>query len=158
MGIDRPFTKLSSEYPPVRYRKITLYVSTRLGILFRKAAFKTGFRVVDFARVLITLGLTVTLLSLDEAWVTTASKRALLGGLGEAGKRGYADRSMGRSGVWVAVCLPVQVLTLVEEFARSSGMGRNEALRSFLQLGLATYLKGKVTLQKLLTQVERGEE
>jgi hypothetical protein len=134
MGIDKLLTKLSSECPPVRYRKMTLYVSPRLALLFRKAAIKDGFRLVDFARVLVTLGLTVTLLSLDEAWITRASKRALLGQLGEAGKRGYTYRGMGRSGVWVSVCLPVGVLGLVGEVTRSSGWGRNEALQSFLQL------------------------
>jgi hypothetical protein len=53
---DKLLTQLSSSSPPARYRKITLYVSTRLGLLFRKAASKDGFRLVDFARILVTLG------------------------------------------------------------------------------------------------------
>jgi hypothetical protein len=134
---------------------MTLYVSTRLGLLFRKAAVKDGFRLVDFARIMVTIGLTVALLSLDEAWITRARKRALIGQLGEGGKRGYAYRGMGRSGVWVAVCLPVGVLGLVEKYARSSGLGRNKALQSFLQLGLATYLKGKTSLVKAIAKVEQ---
>jgi hypothetical protein len=155
MAMDKLLTQLTSGYPHATYRKITLYVSTRLGLLFRKAAAKDGFRLVDFGRILVTLGLTISLLTLDEAWVTGARKRALPGQSGEAGKRGYAYRNMGCSGVWIAVCLPVEVLRLVEEFARSSGLGRNQALQSFLQLGLATYLKGKRTLLETIAQVEK---
>jgi len=95
---------------------------------------------------------------MDEAWVTRASKRILLGRLVGFGKRGYAHRGMGRSGVWVAVCLPVGVLGLVEEFARSSGLGRNDALQSFLRLGLVRYLKGKGNLREALAQVEARRE
>ena len=94
--------------------------------------------------------MTATLLSLDEEWAARARKRVLLGQLGVAGKRYYANRSMSRSGVWVAVCLPVGVLNLSDEFARSSGLSRNEALQSFLQLGLATYVKDERTLRKAI--------
>ena len=55
MVTDKLLTRLSSSSPPATYRKITLYVSTRLGLLFRKAATRDGFRLVDFARVLVTL-------------------------------------------------------------------------------------------------------
>ena len=143
-------TQLSSSSKSARYRKITLYVSTRLNLLFRKAAAKDGFRLGDFARLLVTLGLTVTLVSLDEEWVARAQKRALLGRLGVVSKRSYSNRSLSRRGAWVAVCLPVGVLTLADQFARSSGLGRNEALHSFLRLGLATYLKGKTTLREAI--------
>jgi hypothetical protein len=152
---EKLLTGLSSSSPPAPYRKTTLYVSTRLGLLFRKAASKDGFRLVDFARILVTLGLTATLLSLDDAWVIGARKRALLGGLGVASKRYYGDRILSRSGVWVAVCLPVGVLALADEFGRSSGLGRNHVLQSFLQIGLATYLKGKRNLLKAIAQVEQ---
>lgn len=147
--MNRVLTRLSSSSSPPPYRKMTLYLPTRLGLLFRKAAAKDGFRLVDFARILVALGLTATLLSLDEASITAASKRALLEPLGVAGKRYYAHRSL-RSGVWVPVCLPVGVLALVEEFTRSNGLGRNEALKSFLQLGLATYLKGETIRRKAI--------
>ena len=149
MVTDKLLTQLTSSSPPATYRKITLYLSTRLGLLFRTAAAKYGFRLVDFARILVTLGLTTRLLSLDEAWVTRARKRALLGQLGLAAKRYYADRSLS-GGVWIAICLPVGVLTLADQYARSSGLGRNQALQSFLQLGLATYLKGITTLRKTI--------
>jgi len=152
--MDRVLTRLSSGYLHAKYRKITLYVPSRLGLLFRKAAAKDGFRLVDFGRILVTLGLTVTLLNVDEAWITRARKRALLGRLGGTSRRGYAYRNMGHSGVWVAVCLPVGVLSLVEEFTQSAGLGRNEALRSFLRLGLATYLRGKTTLLRAMAQAE----
>jgi hypothetical protein len=153
MATDKLLTRLSLSYPPARYRKITLYVSIRLGLLFRKAAAKDGFRLVDFARLLLILGLTRTLLSLDEAWVARAQKRALLGQLSIASKRPYATRSISRSGVWVAACLPVGVLTLVDEFARPSGLGRNQALQSFLRLGLVTYLKSETTLRKAKSHI-----
>ena len=122
MATDKLLTLLSSTSPPAPYRKITVYVSTRLGLLFRKAAVSEGFRLVDFARVMVTLGLTATLLSLDETWASRARKRTLLSELGVVGKRHYAYRIMGRSGVWVAVCLPVEALALVDKFARSSGL------------------------------------
>ncbi len=67
--------------------------------MFRKAAAKDGFRLVDFARILATLGLTITLLSLDEAWVVRAKKKALIEQLSVARKRSYAYRSLSRSGV-----------------------------------------------------------
>jgi hypothetical protein len=156
MVTDKLLTQLSSSSPYAKYRKITLYVSTRLGLLFRKAAAKDGFRLVDFARILVTLGLTTTLLSLDEEWVTRAQEKTLLGQWGVAGKRCYANRSMNRSGVWIATCLPVGVLALVDRFAQSSGLGRNEALHSFLRLGLVTYLKSKTTLLKAIAQVEKS--
>jgi len=155
MATDKLLTRLSSSSPPARYRKITLYVSIQLGLLFRKVAARDGFRLVDFARILVTLGLTVTLLSLDKAWVSRARKRALLGQLGVVGKRYYAYKSLSRSGVWVAVCLPVGVLALADEFAGKSGSGRNQALQSFLQLGLATYLRGETMLRKAIAETER---
>jgi hypothetical protein len=150
MTMDKLLTHPSSSSLLATYRKITVYVSTRLGLLFRRAAAKDGFRLVDFARFLVMLGLTATLLSLDEAWVTRAQKRALLGHLSIANTRSYAIRSMSRSGVWVAACLPVGVLALVDEFARSSGLGRNQVLQSLLRLGLVTYLKGQTTLRKAI--------
>jgi len=55
MSIDRLLTKLSSDRPPVGYRKMTIYMSTQLGLSFRKAAINEGFRLVDFARALVTL-------------------------------------------------------------------------------------------------------
>ena len=154
MAMGKLLTRLSS-YPPAKYRKITVYVPARLGLLFRKAAAKDGFRLVDFGRVLVVLGLTMTLLSLDEARIVRAGKRALLERLGVAGKRSYAYKTLGRSGVWVAVCLPVGVLDVAEEFTRVSGLGRNQALQSFLQLGLATYLKGKRTIRNAIAQLEK---
>jgi len=38
----------------------------------------------------------------------------------------------------------------VGKFARSSGLGRNGALESFLRLGLVSYLHGKITLLKAI--------
>ena len=78
----------------------------------------------------------------------------MLGQLGGV-KRSYAERSMSRGGVWVSVCLPVGVLGLVEEYAHSSGLGRNQALQSFLRLGLGAYLRGKTTLLKAIAQAEK---
>jgi len=150
MATDKLLTQLSSSSPPATYRKMTLYVSNRLGLQFRRTATKDGFRLVDFARILVMLGLTATLLSLDETWVTRAWKRAFLGQSGVAAKRSYANRNLGRSGVWVAVCLPVGVLALLDQFTRSSGLSRNRALHSFLRLGLVIYLKGKRTLMKAI--------
>jgi len=149
MAVDELLTQLSSNSPSAQYRKITIYSSTRLGLLFRKAALKDGFRLVDFARVLVTIGLTATLLSLDEAWV--ARERLMHEQLGATAKRSYTtNRSTIGRGVWIAVCLPAGVLALVDKFARSSGLGQNGALESFLRLGLASYLHGKITLLKAI--------
>jgi hypothetical protein len=99
----------------------------------------------------VILGLTATLLSPDEAWIARARKRALLGWTGGVGgKRYYASRSLSQRGVWVTVLLPVRVLALAEEFAQRSGLGRNEALHSFLRLGLVSYLKGETVLRKAI--------
>jgi len=156
MATDKLLTQLSSSSPPAAYRKMTVYLSTRLGLVFRKAATKDGFRLVDFARILVMLGLTATLLSLDEAWVARARKRAFLGQSGVAAKRSYANRSLSHSGVWVAVCLPIGVLALLDQFTRSSGLGRNRTLHSFLRLGLVIYLKGKRRLVKAIAdQVDK---
>jgi len=155
MNTHKLLTHLSSSSPPPTYRKITLYVPTRLGLLFRRAAAKDGFRLVDFARFLVMLGLTATLISLNEAWLASARKRALLRQPGMVSRRPYAVRNVGGSGVWVAVCLPVGVLAMVDRYAHSSDLGRNGALHSCLQLGLATYLKGKRTfLNSIVAKAE----
>jgi hypothetical protein len=65
MVIDKLLTQLSSNSTSPMYRKAIVYVSTRLSLLFRKAAANDGFRLAEFARFLVTLGLTVTLVSLD---------------------------------------------------------------------------------------------
>jgi hypothetical protein len=57
MVTDKLLTELSSRAPYAKYRKITLYVSTPLGFLFRKAAAKDGFWLMDFARILVTLAM-----------------------------------------------------------------------------------------------------
>lgn len=131
---------------------LRIYVSTRLGFLFRKAALRDGFRLVDFARILVTLGLTVTLLGIDEddAWAARARKRALQQG---AKRRYSTSRSMSGRGVWVGVCLPDGVLTLVDKYANASGLARNQALSQFLQLGLLTYLKGGRALLRAIREL-----
>jgi hypothetical protein len=50
MVTDELLTQLSPSSTSARYGKITLYVSTRLGLLFRKAAAEGGFGLMDFAR------------------------------------------------------------------------------------------------------------
>ena len=139
-----------------RYLKRGIYIHTLLAAQFREAALVEGFRLGDFARILIFAGLMIHLLRFDDReWA--ANTRLHMGfqelrrGLGGPAKRCYAPfRHLSRSGSWITVSLPVGYVTFVDQFARVRGLSRNEALHSLLETGLLGYLEGRTLFLKAI--------
>jgi len=149
MGIDRVLAQVSTASPRAKYRRVNIYVRSRLALAFRKAAVREGFRVGDLARMLIMAGMVVRLLSLNQERLDHI--RELNQMAGHEGKRPYSIfRAPHRGSVWIAVWLPVLFLAFVDQYAKLRSESRNVVLHSFFQLGLLAYLRGKTRFLKAL--------
>jgi len=135
-----------------KYLTRTLYLDERLVSHLREFAESESWQIADLARCMILVGL--ALRHLYEAESEVASTRRLITAtdalqyfVHSAVSRRYSPRS-GSLGVWMTVSLPAGFLKHVDQYARSHGRSRNDALRLFLQDGIFCYRFGYMQFLK----------
>ncbi len=144
-----------------KYLVRTLYLDYRLASHIRKFAKSESWEIADLARGMILVGLALRHLYEAESKVastqrlittTDALKKYFAGGV----PRRYSRRTGGQ-GVWMTVSLPAGFLKHVDQYARSHGRSRNDALGMFLQDGIFCYRFGYMQFLKGITKTLEQE-
>ncbi len=145
-------TPLDSGSPRKAYVQCPVYVRFHLAVTFRRAVKSDGFRLGDFARVVIVLGLTYRLLE-EGNFAKRANLYAAVQEIGRstrrAVKRSY-PMEKGTRGVWINLRLPRGFVEFVSRYAKAVGGSRNNALAHFFEAGLLLY---SVSQRKLLIKL-----
>ena len=162
IDLDKLLTHAGSTSGRELYVRRTIYVSFRLAFRFRRLCAVEGFRLGDFSRILILLGLVYGFSRLgEEEWRSKARLTATyleLRRLNEgATKRSYPIVK-GARGCWVTVSMPRPLLHVIELYAMTSGESRNNTLTLLFRNGLLLYLLSKKKFLTAITATNRKQK